>query len=34
MYSGQWIFASRGSFTSDQAIKGGEIIRKYDLTLL
>jgi RNA ligase len=25
-YEGEWIFASRGSFTSDQAVKGMEII--------
>lgn len=26
-YDGKWIFASRGSFTSEQAIKGGEMFR-------
>lgn len=31
-YADQWILATRGSFTSDQAIKGLEIIKsKYDL---
>ena len=34
MYRGEWIFASRGSFTSDQAIKGKELLDKYDLDLL
>lgn len=34
MYNGDWIFASRGSFTSEQAIKGRELICKYDLELL
>jgi RNA ligase len=27
-YSNQWIFASRGSFTSDQAIKGGMMFKE------
>ena len=27
-YSNQWIFASRGSFTSEQAIKGGRMFRE------
>lgn len=31
-YGGQWILATRGSFTSDQAIKGSEILKKYDLS--
>lgn len=26
-YDGKWIFASRGSFTSEQAIKGGEMFK-------
>jgi RNA ligase len=30
-YQGQWIFASKGSFTSDQAIKGQELLSKYDI---
>lgn len=34
MYNGEWIFASRGSFTSDQAIKGRELLNKYNLDLL
>jgi RNA ligase len=33
-YKGEWVFASRGSFTSEQAIKGRELIDKYDLELL
>lgn len=28
-YNGQWIMATRGSFTSDQSIKGKEIFDKY-----
>jgi RNA ligase len=28
-YNGEWILASRGSFTSDQAIRGTEILKKY-----
>jgi hypothetical protein len=31
---GEWIFASRGSFTSEQAIKGLEILKKYNLNPL
>jgi len=34
MYGGEWILATRGSFTSDQAIKGRELLNKYDLNLL
>lgn len=34
MYGGEWIFPSRGSFTSDQSIKGHELLNKYDLELL
>lgn len=31
-YEGEWILATRGSFTSDQAVKGLEILKsKYDL---
>ena len=30
-YNGEWYMATRGSFTSDQAIKGMEIARKYNL---
>lgn len=29
-YAGEWILATRGSFTSDQSIKGRELIEKYD----
>ncbi len=28
-YKGEWILATRGSFSSDQAIRGMEILRKY-----
>ena len=28
-YKGEWILATKGSFTSDQAIKGMEILKKY-----
>lgn len=32
-YRGQWIITSRGSFTSDQALKAGELLRKkYDIS--
>lgn len=34
MYGGEWIFSSRGSFTSEQAIKGRELLNKYNLDLL
>jgi len=31
-YKGEWVFSSRGSFTSDQAVRGFEIIKsKYNL---
>ena len=30
-YDGEWIFASRGSFTSEQAIKGEEMFKKYSI---
>jgi T4 RnlA family RNA ligase len=33
-YEGEWIFASRGSFTSEQATKGRELLNKYDLDIL
>lgn len=33
-YDGEWIFASRGSFMSDQAIKGREMLRNYHLESL
>jgi T4 RnlA family RNA ligase len=29
-YEGNWVFATRGSFSSDQAIRGFEILKKYD----
>jgi RNA ligase len=29
-YKGDWIMATRGSFTSEQAIKGFEMLKKYD----
>jgi RNA ligase len=28
-YQGEWILATKGSFTSDQAVKGMEILKKY-----
>ena len=33
-YEGGWIMATRGSFTSDQAVKGYEMIFKYDFASL
>jgi RNA ligase len=33
-YEGQWIVATRGSFTSDQAIKGTEILKKYNTDIM
>jgi T4 RnlA family RNA ligase len=33
-YDKRWVFASRGSFTSEQALKGMELLGKYDLDLL
>lgn len=33
-YEGEWRVATRGSFTSEQAIKGAEILKKYDTELL
>lgn len=33
-YQGNWIFASKGSFTSEQAIKGREMLSKYDIQVL
>jgi RNA ligase len=33
-YEGGWIMATRGSFTSDQAVKGYEMMFKYDFTSL
>ena len=29
-YKGEWVLATRGSFTSDQAVKGFEMLQKYD----
>lgn len=29
-YEGEWVFATRGSFNSDQSIKGLELLQKYD----
>ena len=29
-YEGEWVMATRGSFTSDQAVKGFEMLQKYD----
>jgi RNA ligase len=33
-YKGEWILCTRGSFTSDQAIKGIELLKNYDTTEL
>jgi RNA ligase len=33
-YEGEWLIATRGSFTSEQAIKGMEILNKYNLVQL
>ncbi len=33
-YEGKWILATRGSFTSDQAIKGAEILKKYNTDIM
>jgi len=33
-YEGEWVFGTRGSFTSDQAIKGMEMLSKYDYNRL
>ena len=33
-YQGEWILATRGSFTSPQAIKGKEILDKHDISAL
>ena len=33
-YEGQWVLATRGSFTSDQAIKGTEILKKYNTDIM
>lgn len=33
-YGESWVFASRGSFTSDQAVKGFKLLSKYDYSSL
>ena len=33
-YRGQWVVATRGSFTSDQSIKAREILRKYNTDIM
>jgi RNA ligase len=33
-YEGEWRVATRGSFTSEQAVKGAEILKKYNTDLL
>jgi RNA ligase len=33
-YEGKWVFATKGSFTSDQSIKGRELLSKYDVNPL
>jgi RNA ligase len=33
-YNNEWIFSSKGSFQSDQAIKGNEILKKYNIEYL
>jgi RNA ligase len=33
-YRGQWVVATRGSFTSDQAIKAKELLRKYNTDIM
>lgn len=33
-YQGQWVVATRGSFTSDQAIKATEILNKYNKDIM
>lgn len=33
-YEGEWILATRGSFNSDQSIKGFELLQKYDYSKL
>jgi RNA ligase len=33
-YQGQWVVATRGSFTSDQAIKATEILEKYNKDIM
>jgi RNA ligase len=33
-FQGQWVVASRGSFTSDQAIKAKELLKKYNTDIM
>ena len=33
-YRGQWVVATRGSFTSDQSIKGAELLKKYNTDIM
>lgn len=33
-YKGEWVFATRGSFTSEQSIKGFEMLQKYEYNKL
>jgi RNA ligase len=33
-YQGQWVVATRGSFTSDQAIKAKELLKKYNTDIM
>lgn len=33
-YKGEWVFATRGSFTSDQSVKGVEMLKNYDYNRL
>ena len=33
-YEGEWVFATRGSFTSEQSIKGFEMLKRYNYTKL
>jgi len=33
-YEGQWVVATRGSFTSDQAIKAKELLKKYNTDIM
>lgn len=33
-YKNEWILATRGSFTSDQAVKGKELLKKYPIEKL
>ena len=33
-YRGQWVVATRGSFTSDQSIKAREILKKYNTDIM